>query len=252
MGSGGRRLDSLSARREALGNRSGCGRMAGHAPMRVPRGGPARRRVVVQVTDRCECGLTYQAFRSIRVADYGDAYHQIAWTREHVSRTAVLRHWAQMKREDWAYHVDTCGWGESDGPLPVEGDASFDVASFAPSPDDGWDEWGGDPLPAPGCPTSPESTQDTPKAVQTPGEPAGARVVRVAPRPLTCDRSSRGRAIHRGHVRWVRCDGNAVGGVPRSAARGMGESGRGPVLPSVRGPPGSGHRPPASWNHGPK
>lgn len=190
--------------------------------------------------ERCHCGLTYQAFRSVRVSDYGDAYHQIAWTRERTSRTAVLRHWAKMKREDWAYHVETCGLGADDGPLPTEGDASFDVASLAPC--DGWDEWGGDPIPGvgparpPECPQTDGSPLDTPEAVQPMAEPVGGSLARLAQRPSLCDRLDRGRALHPGILR-LRNGGSLLGGRGRRTAEWVGRNPRRPDLPRVRGPP---------------
>lgn len=53
------------------------------------------------------CGAVYDKFRGT-VRDFKEAYHQIAWTQPHVSRSAVLRHWAACKREEWAHHLDTC------------------------------------------------------------------------------------------------------------------------------------------------
>ena len=56
------------------------------------------------------CGTTYGAFRCYTIANYSDAYHQIAWTREHApSRRAVLSHWAACKGTDWREHVAHCG-----------------------------------------------------------------------------------------------------------------------------------------------
>lgn len=197
--------------------------------------------------DRCECGLTYQAFRSIRVADYGDAYHQIAWTREHVTRTAVLRHWARMKREDWAYHVDTCGFGETDGPLPEEGDASFDVASFDAPPSDGWDEWGGDPLheecasAALGCPESPASPPELPNDVRTPERATAASVAGLARCQAPCDPRPHGRVLCSRGLRWVRPDRNGLDRGQRTP-RWLDGTGRRGLLPRVRGPPNHGRK----------
>jgi len=74
--------------------------------------------------DRCDCcGLTYARFRCATIRTFADAYHQIAWTRAHTSKTAVLAHWGRCKREEWANHVDTCG-------TPVEPCGDFDAADF--------------------------------------------------------------------------------------------------------------------------
>jgi hypothetical protein len=64
------------------------------------------RGIEAEACDRCD--LVYDKFRGT-VRDFKDAYHQIAWTQPHTSRTAVLRHWAACKRDEWAHHLDTCG-----------------------------------------------------------------------------------------------------------------------------------------------
>lgn len=201
------------------------------------------------MTEACGCGLTYQAFRAVRVADYADAYHQIAWTRERTTRSAVLRHWARIKREDWAYHLDTCGLDATDGPLPEEGDASFDVASFAPAPDDGWDEWGGEPMTPPVAPECPERHESAPDAPEATPAPQKATEPALAPPRALCDRCSHGGKLRARRVRWLRNGRNAVGrGAGRSAAW-LGSASVA-VVPKVRGPPRAKTREP--WNHGAK
>jgi len=72
-------------------------------------GGGASERYRGIETEACErCDLVYDKFRGT-VRDFKEAYHQIAWTQPHTSRTAVLRHWAACKRDEWAHHLDTCG-----------------------------------------------------------------------------------------------------------------------------------------------
>ena len=75
--------------------------------------------------ETCECcGMTYKRFRCATIASFGDAYHQIAWTREHTSRGSVLAHWGRCKREEWAHHVDTCR------PLVAVVEWDFDPSDF--------------------------------------------------------------------------------------------------------------------------
>lgn len=133
----------------------------------------------------CPCGATYAGFRAERIRSYADAYHEIAWTREHTSRAAVLRHWAASKAAEWARHLEVCAWeaeaAVESGPLPEDGDATFDVAALAFDPV--CDEWGGEPL----APTAPE-----PPAETAPARPQAAPGTRRAPRtPIGRPRSQK-------------------------------------------------------------
>lgn len=56
---------------------------------------------------KCSCGLSYDAFRCGYT--YRDAYHEVAWSREHTSRKAVLGHLGRVKRQEWQRHLDCCG-----------------------------------------------------------------------------------------------------------------------------------------------
>ncbi|MEQ8888930.1 MAG: hypothetical protein RID93_14930, partial [Sandaracinaceae bacterium] len=83
----------------------------------------------------CECcGLTYDRFRT--GVTYAEAYHWIAWNREHTSRRAVLRAMGSHKRDMWALHLEECGRavdtveaGEESWLDFVDGDEGLD-ASF--------------------------------------------------------------------------------------------------------------------------
>jgi len=116
---------------------------------------------------RCDhCGLSYEAFRSPTPRDAGQlpavspkrlqtrglayriAYHQIAWTREHVSDAAVKRSMAEIKRADWELHLAECGavgapWSTVD-PSDFADRVSFDVRAFDVGPGDceGCAGWG--------------------------------------------------------------------------------------------------------------
>ncbi len=132
------------------------------------------------MAETCVCGLTYDRFRSERVGSYSDAYHHIAWTREHTSRSAVLAHWARCKRGDWTAHVEACSElahaaAEAAAMAEPEGDASFDPSAWdAPA----FDEWGGDALPSGECATDPKPHPPPPK----PPIPPRERTLTRAPR----------------------------------------------------------------------
>lgn len=78
------------------------------------------------MVETCHCGKTYEAFRC--TVSFAEAYQQVAYSdhRTHVSRATVLRQLARVKRQEWAYHQETCDTWPADA-------TAFDFGANAPA-----------------------------------------------------------------------------------------------------------------------